>query len=264
VSEVKALPREREELIRYLKEHYVTEEVAGVLYVRPERVYLAPEILEYKVTDTTPIIRNFRQKVVRSYVHRNIESFKLYGISGIFRKVCTMYRDPVIKFDILPVKTTNVVFHMFSWRITGEIVNRFVNNSESGEIGTTKVFRLRVCPSDPNAYTWEKDPRSSDLIPYWIHEFVEDSTGTYLDDIDQKLPRTPSGAKVEVKGSWAAYLGQIIFTLLEIFLTGRVVLRNGYDVTINYVWKDQTQTINRHVDLKVALPVEGGVVVAWD
>ena len=54
-------------------------------------------------------------------------------------------------------------------------------------------------------------------------------------------------------------------TLLQIFLRGNVKLRNGFDLTIKYEFPEgNTKTINRHVDVKVTLPVEGNVNVAWD
>jgi len=243
----------------------VTEEVAGVLYVRPKKTYLIPEILEYEMTDTTPIVRNFRQKVVRSYVHRNIETFRTLRLRGILKKVCVTYKDPIINFDLVPVKTRNVVFHMFSFRITGDIVNSLHNKSKEGEEGKHVTWRWKSCPTDPDVYDWEKVKGSADIISNWLHNFTEDSTGTYLDEVRQSVSKKPPGAEVEVSASWEkGGLGPVIFTLLNIFLTGRVVLRNGYDVSVKYTWKDQTQTVNRHIDAKVALPVEGSVGVAWD
>jgi len=261
-----SLPKGRDELTRYLRENYVTEYRDGVLYVYPEVTYFFPEVLEYKVFDTTPLPRRIRQNIIRNYVHRNVETFTIYGAAGLFKKVCVMYRDPKIDFDIIPVKTNNVVFHMLSFKITGNIVNSFTNRSVEGEEGRYTTRRWKACPTDPNAYTWEKVPGSADLTPSWIHKFTEDQTSTYLSKVSQSTGKVSAGSKSpDVSGSWSTgNIGDVILTLLSIFLKGRVTLRNGYDVTVKYVWKGQTQTVNRHVDARVVLPVEGGLGVSWD
>jgi hypothetical protein len=263
-----SLPTSREELVRHLKSNYVTEEVGGVLYVRPERAYPTPEVLEVKARDTTGVLRYIRQRVLRSYVHRNIETLRhFYGVEALLRKVCTMYKDPTIDFDLTPVKTKNVVFHMLSWRIGGDIVNVLTNKSQEGEEGKYKTLRWKACPTDPTAYEWEKVKGSADILPDWLHDFTEDQTGTFLARVKQAAGRVAPGEKTpEVSTSWEkAGIGSGAFmTLLGIFLTGRVTLRNGYDVTIKYWWKDQPQTVTRHIDAKVVVPVEGSVGIAWD
>jgi hypothetical protein len=261
-----SLPSGRDELIRYLKENYATEEREGVLYVYPEVTYFSPEVVEYKVADTTPIVRRIRQDVVRNYVYRNVKSVSLYGAMGLFRKVCVMYKDPNIVFDLIPVKTKNVVFHMLSFKITGDIVNSFTNKSTEGEEGTYVTRRWKACPTDPSVYTWKPVPGSADLTPNWAHSFTEDQTSTYLSKVSQSTGKVQAGAKSpDVSASWSTGgIGDVILTLLNIFLKGRVTLRNGYDVTVKYTWKGQTQTVNRHVDAKVIVPVEGSVGVSWD
>jgi hypothetical protein len=263
-----SLPTSREKLERYLKANYVTEERNGILYVWPEKTYVMPEVLEYKIRDTTPILRHVRQKYLRNIIHRNLETMRyFYGIEGLLRKVCVMYKDPVIDFDIVPLKTKNVVFHMLSWRITGDIVNQLTNKSKEGEQGTYKTRRWKSCPTDPSVYQWETVKGSADILPDWLHSFAEDQTGTFLARVKQAASRVAPGMKTpEVSASWQkSGVGSGAFmTLLGIFLTGKVTLRNGYDVTIKYYWKGQEQTVNRHVDSVVVLPVEGSVGIAWD
>ena len=260
-----SLPTEKDELIRYLKTNYVVEEKEGILYVTPERTYPAPEVLEYKDIDTTPFVRRLRQEIIRNYVHRNIETFAVHGPMGVLTKVCTMYKNPVTSFDLVPVKTRNVVFHLFSFKITGDVVNNFYNKSKEGEEGTMSTWRWRACPTSPGEYAWKKVAGSADLTPNWSHNFTEDSTGKYLAKVSQKLGKLTPERKIEVSASWSTGgLGDVIFTLLSIFLTGEVFLRNGYDATVKYTWKGQTQTVNKHIDTKVSLPVEGGVGIAWD
>jgi hypothetical protein len=259
-----SLPTEKEELRKYLVENYSTEEVGGILYVTPSGT-CEPQVVEYRVSDTTPYPIKFKQNVARNYVHRNIRSVQVYGAQALLRKVCTMYKDPVIDFDLKPVKTRNVTFHLISWKMTGDIVSNMYNKSVEGQEGDTVTWRWRACPTDPNAYSWENVAGSADLTPNWSHNFTEDSTVTYLSRVSQSLSKISPGSSVDASASWSTGgLGSVIFTLLQIFLTGTVTLRNGYDVTVNYTWKSQTQSVSRHIDTKVILPVEGNVGVAWD
>ncbi|MBA7704546.1 hypothetical protein ES703_113360 [subsurface metagenome] len=107
---------------------------------------------------------------------------------------------------------------------------------------------------------------SADLIPNWGHNFTDDATAKFLAKVSQVASKVaPQQRSPDISASWkTGGLGDVILTLLSIFLTGRVVLRNGYDATVKYTWKGQTQTVNRHIDTKVALPVEGNIGVAFN
>lgn len=261
------LPTEKNKLIRYLKANYIVTEKEGILYVAPERTYLESEVLEVKIVDTTPFVRKIRQEVIRNYVHRNIETFAVHGfMGGILQKACTMYKDPRIALDLLPVKTKSLVFHLFSFNITGDIVNHFYNHSTEGEEGTYSTWRWRPCSTNSDDYTWKKRAGSADLIPNWGHKFTEDTTAKVLAKVSQVASKVaPQQRSPDISASWkTGGLGDVIHTLLSIFLTGRVVLRNGYDATVKYTWKGQTQTVNRHINTKVALPVEGNIGVAFN
>ena len=73
------------------------------------------------------------------------------------------------------------------------------------------------------------------------------------------------GKRVELSASFeTSGLLDVIWTLLQIFLRGRVTTRDGYDVTVTYYWKGQQQSISRHIDARVVLPVEGDVRWSWD
>ena len=242
----------------------------GAEFVSEDLAYLTPKpappatVLEYSVKDTTPLWRKVKQQRIRSYTHRNILTVKEYGvIQGIFRKVCTLYHDPKIEFRLVPVKARNITLHVFSGRITGEIVNEFTNESEEGEEGYYKTWRWRACPTDEDYYSWHEVPGSADLDNNWLHEAIEEETGKLIARVTQKAA-VRKGDRVEVSASFeTSGLLDVIWTLLEIFWSGRVTTRDGYDVTIRYKWKGETQTVNRHVDARVILPVEGNVGVSW-
>jgi len=240
------------------------EGTEGIIPVSPPTV-TKPEIIEYREFDTTPIARRFRLAASRfTRKIRIAREMKLVRTQGILRKLCVMYRDPRIAFDIIPVKVRNIKFHAFSLKIDGEVVCSLRNNSEEGEEGRTVVWRWRSCPTDPNAYDWIKVAGSADITPSWMHDFIEDQTGALLGRLDKSLGTVQKNKKVEVTGYWSAGLGQLVWTILQIFRTGTVTTRNGFDVTIKYTWLDETQTINRHIDEKVVLPVEGNISWVWD
>ena len=224
---------------------------------------ISPDVLGSQSTDTTPVLRQFRQDVVRSHVDKNIESFKMFGIQGIFKKTCTRYRNPLINFNLMPIKITNVHFIILKAKITGDIVNELGNRSKEGEKGTTTVRRRKSCPTAEGEYTWQKIPNSADITSRWGHRAVEDETGELLSQLSQSLPLMKPAQMLSATGHFEQGGLKSVWDLINIFVRGAITVRNGYDVTVNYTWKNQTQTQNRHIDSRIRLPVEGGVDIDW-
>ena len=256
------IPTEVKQRLEELGAVFETEASGYIPVKTPLRV---PKILAYNVRETTGVIRKLKQDVIRNYVHRNIVTFNTVGIQGILRKVCTMYKDPEIRFRLVPIKVRNVTFHLFSGRITGEIVNKFENNSKEGQEGYYITWRWRTCPTDPDVYSWRNVPGSADLKPNWLHDAIEETTNRLISRVRQAAGKVVKNDYIEIKSSFETTgLLDVIWTLLQIFTSGRVTTRDGYDVTVTYEWKGQIQQRSYHVDARVVLPVEGNVNWAWD
>jgi len=249
------------EIRRRLKDLGATFETERSGYI-PVRRRATAKILEYRTYDTTPILRRVRQDVIRNFVYKNIVSVKRFGIiRALLMKECIMYKDPDIRFRITPLYITNVTFHLLSGRITGEIASRFENNSVEGEEGHYEVWRWRACPTDPDLYEWKKIPESAMLRPEYRHICIEENTNATIADIRKSISEYVSkGSYIDVKATFETTgLGDFIWSLLQYFIRGSLTTRDGYDVTVYYRWKGQIQSISRHIDARVVLPVVGSV-----
>ena len=251
-------------------EYIETEE--GNLIIQTRSPIKRPIVHEYHEYDTTPLWRKMKPDLIAKYRRkREILRQKGYaGIEGLFRVVCTKYIDPKISFDIIPTKVKNVTFYFPSCKISGDIEVELTNKGEDGKEGHCIVRRLYYwrhgCPEEDEAYDWKDVIGSADILPNWDHSFTEDETDTFLATVRKELSnKVRKNERIEVSASWeTSGLGNVARTLLQIFLRGNVRLRNGFDLTIKYEFPEgNTKTINRHVDVKVTLPVEGGVQTAW-
>jgi len=251
---------------RRLEEMGAVFETEASGYIPVKKRLPEPEILEYREIDTTPPFREFRQDVIRNYVHRNIVALERYGPRPMYllRKVCTKYHDPRILHRLSPVRIPEATFHLLSGKIDGKIENKFTNNSEEGEKGEYITWRWRSCPTEDEEYSWEKVDGSADLTPDWTHEAIEEQTEKMIAKVEQAPGMVAKDDSASVEASFETTgLLDVIMTLLDIFTTGSVTTRDGYDVTIEYEWKGETQTVNKHVDCRVRLPVDG-VNWSWD
>jgi len=242
------------------------EGTSGIIPVNPPATY-EPEVLEYRAVDTTPLRVKMRMKYIDPLIRRAMIAAEkgLIRTQWILRKTCTMYKDPVINFELIPIKVKNITCHVFSLKLSGDVVLRFTNKSKEGEEGTTVTWRWRACPTDPDAYSWHVVEGSADLAPSWSHSFVEDSTSTVLGRISKALDKVYRGSSVEVTGYWeTGSLGDLLWNIVSILISGKITTRNGFDVTLKYYWLGKTQTISRHIDAKVVLPVEGNIRWSWD
>ena len=261
-----------EERRRRLREFGATnvEGTEGIIPVAPGPT--EPEILEYAVRDTTPLRVKIRRLRVDPWVRRAelvwaTKFYRTQGLLGLLKKLCTSYKNPKISFEVRPRKVRNVVFHVFSLKFDGDVVCEFVNRSEEGEEGSCAVWIWQHCPPEgsPEYTDWKKVAGSADLVPSWAHNFVEDKTSALLGKIDKALGKVYKGRSVEVTGAWKTKgLWDLAWTILSILVRGSVITRNGFDVTVKYTWLGKTQTISRHIDAKVELPIEGNIRWSWD
>jgi hypothetical protein len=188
---------------------------------------------------------------------------------GIFRVTCKKYIDPKIAFDIYPMTARNVVFRISCLCIEGDLDVELRNTGEDGKEGRKTISRLQYmlkgCPTDPNEYNWRTVTGSATLKDNSaLHDFWENQTGAYLSRLSHRPPNVAVGQSVRVTGRFrTGGLGNLFWTLLQIFLRGTVTLRNGFDVTVHYDWLGKRREVKRRVDVRVTVPVEGSISVAW-
>ena len=179
------------------------DETHGYFPVKPS--ISQPQILEYNEAQRLVLLTNARMLFVKT--KRKVQLGTNYILreglfSRIFKKTCTMYHDPVIKFVIYPTRITKAVVHLFSFKITGDVEVRFDNQSKEGEEGKTTVWRWQSCPTDENAYEWEIVKGSADLTPSWSHDFIEDSTSVRFRRISSSTSKVETRSSASVSGSW--------------------------------------------------------------
>jgi hypothetical protein len=188
---------------------------------------------------------------------------------GIFRVTCKKYIDPKIAFEIFPIRARNVTFRVSCLCIEGDLDIGLRNTGEDGKEGRKTISRRQYmregCPEDPNEYSWRVVEGSATLKDNSaIHDFWEDETGAYLSRLSHRLPDVAVGQRVQVTGRFRTQsLRELFETVLQIFRTGTVTLRNGFDVTVHYDWLGERREVKRRVNVRVIVPVEGSVSVAW-
>ena len=183
--------------------------------------------------------------------------FTLSIFLGLLRKPCVLYHDPKIDYKIYPVKISVVRCHLFSLKMDGDVVVKFENKSVEGEKGETVVWRWQSCPTDESRYKWEKVEGSADLIPSWSHSMVEDSTGVLLGQMSKSTDKVKKNSSTSVSVEWSTgTIWDYFWNLLQLFVSGSVTTRNGFDVTASYEWLGSIVTDSRHIDVVAVLPVE--------
>jgi hypothetical protein len=196
-------------------------------------------------------------------------SERLLFPQGIFRVTCKKYIDPKILFDILPVRARNVTFRVSCLCIEGDLDVELRNTGEDGKEGRKTISRLQYmlygCPEDPNEYDWRTVEGSATLKDNSaVQDFWEDRTGAYLSRLSHRPPDVAVGQSVRVTGRFrTGNLSQTFWTLLQIFLSGTVTLRNGFDVTVHYDWLGERREVKRTINVRVTVPVEGSISVTW-
>ena len=223
-----------------------------------------PEILDYQVVDTTPRLRKFRQDVIRSRVVRTTSTLGEYGTQAFFRKKCTAWLNPKINFQIIPLRIESLTLVILRGDLKGEITNEIKNDGEDGEKGTSSRWRWQSCPQDRGGYDWDKIAGSANFAPRWRHQALEVETNRLISNVSQNLNTVRKDQRLSIAGRFETTgLKDVIMSLLSILRRGSMVIKNGYDLTIKHSWKGQEQTINRRVDSRIRLPVEGGINVDW-
>jgi len=224
----------------------------GIYRVKP--IIDRPEILDYRVYETTTPIRSLINDLKRTAVVRT-KFFRL-----LYRP-CQKEQEPRILFKLSPLYFENVKFHWAGLWFEGDIATRFENNSEEGKQGITWVRRKQMCPEDPEAYEWETVEGSASLFGNWLNQFWEDSTNTFISRLTQELrDRLDPRNYIDIKGYWKTNPLSLdtFMTMWSIFTTGTIVTRHGFDVTVSYNFNgEQTKTF--HTDIRVRLPIRGDV-----
>ena len=224
----------------------------GIYRVKP--IIDRPEILEYRVYETTTPVRSLINDLKRTAVVRAKFFRFLY-------RPCQKEQEPRILFKLSPLYFENVKFHWAGLWFEGDIATRFENNSEEGKQGITWVRRRQMCPEDPEVYEWETVEGSASLSAGWLNQFWEDSSNTFISRLTQELrDRLDPRNYIDVKGYWKTEPLSLdtFMTMWNIITTGTIVTRHGFDVTVTYNFNgEQTKTF--HVDTRVRLPVKGDV-----
>lgn len=238
----------------------------GRAYFPVKPAFLSAQVLDFMFTETTGPLRALWQGAPQTHLDRHIERFKQFGaIQGFFKKTCTKYRNPIIGFDILPLRIVNVHLHLLSGKISGNITNQMGNRSKEGEKGTDTVRRWQSCPTEEGAYSWSRVAGSADLRPNWGHQMIEEETQKPIVNISQRLDAVRKDQRVSTTGNFEqGGIGDVLKALLSILLRGAMTVKNGYSVTVQYAWKNQTQTKSYRISSRVRLPVEGGVNCDWN
>jgi len=181
-------------------------------------------------------------------------------------KTCKKEKPPKILFKLAPAYIENVKFHWGGLWFEGDIDVKFDNDSEEGQIGTKQVPEDQPCPEEEEAYHWEVIEGSADLLANWLNEFWEDETNTFISRLTQKLKNAVKpNISVDVKGHWQTdkFSWDTFMTMWNIFTSGTIVTRHGFDVTVTYDFNGE-KVKTYHVDLRVRLPIKGDVEwFAW-
>jgi len=216
------------------------------------------EILEYKVTETTPEFRKRLNELKReAYVRIKLGNL----LRRLFYRPCHKEEEPRILFRLAPAYFTNVKFHWGGLWFEGDIVTKFENQSEEGKEGIAWVRRREACPEEPDAYEWSVVEDSADLFADWLNKFWEDSTNTYLSSLRQALQeKLDPNNYITIRGHWqtSAFSMDTFMTMWNIFTSGTIVTRHGFDVTVSYNFNGE-QTKMFHSDLRVRLPIRGEI-----
>jgi len=250
-----------------LKKYNAIEIEDGKGYIPVVSRITEPKILEYKIIETTPVLRKFKQERVQKFVDSKIKSQRIIFEQGLFRKMCTKYIDPKIIFQLFPYKLRNVTLHWWGLYFEGDIVNRFINKGEDGQKGTAVQWRWRACPSDYSSYSWEVIEDSADILSNWIHKLTEDNTGeTLIGKLSQSITnKLPNGRYVDISAHWKTdeWSSSIFWQVVRYLTTGTLSTTSGFDVTVKYNWLGKTVTKSYHVNARIALPVEGNINWDW-
>jgi len=219
-----------------------------------------PEILDYRVYETTTPIRSLINDLKRTAIVR-VKLFRRRRRRRVSYKPCYKEQEPRILFRLSPLHFENVKFHWAGLWFEGEIATRFENESEEGKEGVAYVRGDQPCPEELEAYEWKTVEGSASLLADWLNQFWEDSTNTFISRLRQELrERLDPRNYIDVKGYWKTEPLSLdtFMTMWNIITTGTIVTRHGFDVTVTYNFNgEQTKTF--HVDTRVRLPVRGDV-----
>lgn len=225
----------------------------GIIYVRG--VYLESKVLEKKKIDTTPVLEKMK---LRAQLAR--AEFVIFPCIFKIRLRCwrekkISFIPPVIDYDILPFKIRDLTLHVWGLWLEGNIVNNFSNKSQEGQKVTTE---------NGKEIEREKVEGSADLIGEFLQKMrsidLNKSMDEIRDKIDKNRPLTAIdiASHFEVKG-W----GDVLWSLINLLITGKVKTYDGFDITVKYPWLGEERINSKHIDQTIELPLEGNIRWVW-
>ncbi len=219
-------------------------------------------VLETKTVGTTPLWESARPHLL-GLMNERIRLSRSMSLSFL-QKPCSKTIPPNILMSLIPFSLVNMQFHVFSLKLSGDIQNRFGNDSFEAKQGTTSVKKWQSCPSDDSAYSWSTVSGSADLVPNWNHSLADDQSGATLAKVSQSIDKIGISTAAIPQVSWqSGGLGDLIWQIVQILVSGSITTRNGFDVTASYSWQG-SQSKSQHIDARVVVPVSGSIQWAWN
>lgn len=219
------------------------------------KVSKVARVLSYERQDVPVVVRRVPMPLVKTFG-------VIDRLSDFLKNECTKYIDPTIAYELYPLKLTNLVYHAWSVKLEGDIVNQMNNKGQDGQKGTKEVWRWEDCPEADSEYNWKVVEGSADLGSSLSHE-IKDEENRKIDTISQNIS-VNEGKKVSVSAHWSSSWVALVLDMLELLVTGGIVLNNGYDVTVTYEWRGDTHRKKEHIDARVWVPLEGNIKWEWN
>ena len=244
----------------------LTERLGGSRYGPTQVAYhppgQLPRITEIKITEMYP---GSLQTTGFLGAHASpgltlgiLHSFKPPCIFG-FEPWCWLpdFLDPKILFKLSPLKIQNAQFHVLTRSVEGDVVHRFENHSEEA-VGDEKNQRTGATRNSGKAISGSAD-LNGDFLSRITHDLAPDKVLAEVKDIIQK---TSPLNYVDMTGHFTS--GGLIGFFEQIYehaTSGTLYTSAGIDTTLKYTLPNGEHGKSLHLDLKLSLPVEGGVSI---
>ena len=169
--------------------------------------------------------------------------------------------DPHVLFKLSPLKVINAQAHFLTGEWEGDVVHRFENQSDEAQTGAEKNAKTQE--QRPSAQGLTPVPGSADLDGGFTSTLVHDlNPSQAFAVIQQTIQKVAPNNFLDMTGHFSAS-GPVSFLkeLVEYWKAGTLYTSNGIDTRLRYVLPDGEHYVDKHLDLKLSLPVEGGVSV---
>lgn len=169
--------------------------------------------------------------------------------------------DPHVFFKLSPLKLMNVQAHVLTGEWEGDVVHRFENQSEEAQTGSEKNAKTQQQRTSSQGLI--PVPGSADLDGGFMSTLIHDANPSQAFAIvQQAITKVAPTNFLDMTGHFSAS-GPVSFLkeLVEYWKAGTLYTSSGIDTRLRYVLPDGEYFIDRHLDLKLSLPVEGGVSV---